>query len=65
MTTNPGIPTRCRWDRSGLEPVLDDMLADPVVELMLKRDGLTRDDVIAVMREARRQIERRERRAVA
>lgn len=45
--------------------MLDDMLADPVVELMLKRDGLTRDDVIAVMREARRQIERRERRAVA
>lgn len=54
---------RCRWDRGGQEPELGDMLADPVIELVMRRDGLTRDDVEAVMREARRRIDRRVRRA--
>lgn len=45
--------TRMRWDKSGQEPKLDELLADPVVEAVLRRDGLTRDDVMAVVRAVR------------
>lgn len=62
---NQQKPDRRRWDRAGQEPPLDDMLADPVMTLMLRRDGLTRDDVIEVMREARRHRGQPEIRAVA
>jgi hypothetical protein len=65
MAANRYRQDRCRWDRRGQEPLLEEMLADPVVKLVLRRDGLTRDDVIGVMREARRHIGCRERRAVA
>jgi hypothetical protein len=44
---------RRRWDKSGQEPSLDELLVDPVIEAVLRRDGLTRDDVMAVVRAAR------------
>jgi hypothetical protein len=43
-----------RWERGGEEPSLEELLFDPVVESVLKRDGLTREDVMAVMEAARR-----------
>lgn len=46
----------CRWERSGEEPSLEEMLFDPVVESVLKRDGLTREDVMAVMEAARLRV---------
>ncbi len=65
MAPNRPTPHRLIWAHAGPEPELDDMLADPIVHLVLKRDGLTRDDVVAVMRQARFKITRRELRAVA
>jgi len=44
---------RRRWDRPGEEPSLAEMLSDPVVDSVLRRDGLTPDDVMAVMNDAR------------
>ncbi len=57
--------TRRRWDCAGQELPLDEMLADPVVRLVLTRDGLTREDVIGVMREARRHRGLRQEPAIA
>lgn len=45
-----------RWHRSGEEPSLEEMLLDPVVESVLRRDGLTREDVKAVMEAARLRV---------
>lgn len=61
------LPDRAqsRWERSGQEPRLEEMLADPMIELVMKRDGLTRDDLVALVQEARRRIGRRGRRAAA
>lgn len=38
--------------RSAVETLLD----DPIVDLLLRRDGLTRADVLAVMETARRNL---------
>jgi hypothetical protein len=33
------------WERPGEEPALHDVLADPIVHLVMKRDGLTQEGV--------------------
>ena len=62
-----GLPPESarRWERGGEEPLLEEMLFDPVVESVLKRDGLTREDVMAVMAAARLRIGSRDDRKVA
>ncbi|MCW2247543.1 hypothetical protein M2352_003177 [Azospirillum fermentarium] len=40
--------------RTAVEMLLD----DPIVDLLLQRDGLTRSDVLAVMDTARRNLKR-------
>jgi hypothetical protein len=37
------------WRGAGIEPRLDEMLDDPVVQLVLRRDGLTAADVRRVV----------------
>lgn len=32
---------------------VDELLSDPIVELVMRRDGITRDDVLAVMADMR------------
>jgi hypothetical protein len=44
---------RCDYARAGREPALEELLRDPVVQLVMRRDGLERRDVeraIAVVR---------------
>lgn len=36
------------------ELTLEEMLADPIVQLVMRRDGISADDVRAVIAEARR-----------
>lgn len=36
------------------ELTLEEMLADPIVQLVMRRDGITAEDVRAVVEEARR-----------
>ena len=38
------------WSEAGLEPNLSKLLADPIVHLVMRRDGLTTDDVRAAVR---------------
>jgi hypothetical protein len=38
------------FDRAGVEPSLDEMFADPVVRLVMRRDGLSDADVWRVVR---------------
>ena len=47
-----------RWERCGAEPPIEEMLSDPVIEAVLRRDGLTRQDVLAVVETARHRIGR-------
>lgn len=47
------------WLDAGVEPDVDDLLADPLVHLVLRRDGLTVDDVRWAVADARLRLERR------
>ena len=38
------------WARAGAEPSLDELLADPVVRLVMACDAVTADDVRAIIR---------------
>jgi hypothetical protein len=41
------------WRRAGTELSLEEMMADPMVHLVMRRDGLTPDDVRTVFEEVR------------
>jgi len=38
------------WFKAGVEPDLEELLSDPLVEIVLSYDGLTRENVRAVVR---------------
>ena len=42
------------WSRAGVELVLHEVMAEPIVHLVMRRDRLTADDVWAVINEAQR-----------
>ena len=37
------------WAEAGVEPDLEELLSDPLVEIVLSYDGLTREDVRVVI----------------
>ncbi len=41
------------------EPALDDMLADPIVRILMERDGLSEDSVRRVFRDAAKRLRAR------
>lgn len=43
-----------KWLRQGEQPSLDEMLDDPIVRLLMKRDGVTRQQVEDLMRSLRK-----------
>jgi hypothetical protein len=43
-----------------IEPRLDDVLGDPVVQAVMERDGVSREDVLACVERARRRLARAE-----
>ncbi len=47
------------WDGAGQEPKLADMLADPVVHLVMERDRLVRADVEAAIARGQLALRRR------
>jgi hypothetical protein len=47
------------WSEAGSEPKLADVLADPLVHLVMRRDGLARADVEAAVAFGQRQMRRR------
>jgi hypothetical protein len=44
---------RCDYARAGREPALEELLRDPVVQLVMRRDGLAPADVHRVVNAAR------------
>jgi hypothetical protein len=42
------------WRRAGVELALNEVMAEPVVHLVMRRNGLTPEDVWAVVEEVRR-----------
>jgi hypothetical protein len=48
------------WRHAGPEPSLDEALADPIVRLVLARDGLAAEDVGAAMRLAAARLRARD-----
>lgn len=47
-----------KWSEAGVEPEVEDLLSDPIVNLILERDRISRDDVWAAIRAARREPRR-------
>ena len=50
-TIGPSFPMQA-W-----EPTLEEMLAEPVVQLLMTVDGVRPDDVVALLREARERLD--------
>ena len=47
------------WRQAGIEPPLADVLRDPVVQAVMRRDGVTPDELLRVIAEAQAQLRRR------
>jgi hypothetical protein len=48
---------RPTFDMQAWEPTLDEMLAEPVVQLMMTVDGVRPDEVVTLLREARQRLD--------
>ena len=44
------MSNRTAWSEAGVEPDVDELLSDPLAEIVLSYDGLTREDVHDVVR---------------
>jgi hypothetical protein len=55
------VPFRCALGAytHNEEPSLDELLAEPIVQLVMKRDGLTEDEVRAIVDVRRRTARKR------
>ena len=51
--------TRQTWSGAGDEPSLSEVLADPLVHLVMRRDGVTRSELEAVIAHGRTLLRRR------
>jgi hypothetical protein len=49
------------WREGGIEPSLEEMMSDPIVRLVLRRDGLTSPAVVRFLWETRDRLIRRRR----
>ena len=45
------------WSSAGTEPALDDLLHDPIVELLMRRDRISRQDILRAVQRARQRLE--------
>ena len=56
---NSTAQSRCRPLRnSGTEPTLDEMLREPAIRLIMRRDNVTEDQLLYLINMARRHINR-------
>lgn len=54
----PCLASACRWQDAGVEPHLDHVMADPLVHLVMRRDGVSLDDLRGVVVRARQALGR-------
>ena len=45
------------WNSAGPEPTLDELLYDPIVELLMRRDRISRQEILRVIQRARQCLE--------
>ena len=45
------------WSAAGPEPALDELLHDPIVELLMRRDRISRQDILCAVQHARQRLE--------
>lgn len=45
-----------RWSEPGVEPALEEILSDPIVRLVMRRDHIARADVLAAVYAARARL---------
>ncbi|MBK1668233.1 hypothetical protein CKO28_09305 [Rhodovibrio sodomensis] len=45
------------WNCAGPEPALDELLYDPIVELLMRRDRISRQDILRAVRRARERLD--------
>ena len=50
------IDARHAWADAHVEPSIEDILADPIIHLVLRRDGLTASDVKTRLDQERRRL---------
>ena len=48
-----------KWSVRGEEPLLDELMQDPIIELVMKRDNLAVQDVWKVVINAKRHIDKK------
>jgi len=53
------------WSRPGVEPLVTDVLADPIIRLVMRRDGVTARDLRALVERLWHEHHRQAARAVA
>ena len=46
---------RGKWSEAGIEPKLDDVLADPLVRAVMRRDGVTSEELRSILEALRAQ----------
>lgn len=51
--------TMTKWSQRGEEPNLEELLNDPIVELVMARDNLKADDVIQVVQKAKQHFDKK------
>ena len=52
---------RHNWSCAGIEPPLEDALDEPIVHLVMRRDGVSREELVLTVQEARSRLRFRER----
>jgi hypothetical protein len=52
----PFVPAESAYTRAGLEPPLEEMLGDPIVRALMRRDGVVPGEVRQVLEAARRRV---------
>ena len=45
------------WSVAGPEPALDELLQDPMIELLMRRDRISRQDILRAVQRARQRLD--------
>jgi hypothetical protein len=58
VTFRPCASAADFWQKAGIEPALDDLLNDPIVALVMRRDNVSQDALFAIVTQAQTALRR-------
>ncbi len=58
LISPPAVRPGHAWRAAGTEPALSEVLADPIVHTLMHRDGVSRDQLAAVIAAAQSKLRR-------